>query len=312
MLKHPPIFNFKSFEESDVVSLGLLGNNDELDPSGDVFDLLGFHAFADSSDMGDLRSLMHLENHIFIRTMRPLLPLMQPRDNSGALLPWGCHHNFVKWPPRMCPSDMLNRWLRSRSVRYSPSVAHASLVHAVITLLKEVPLRQISPIDDTPDDADVEVGVGGVVWITDGDIVSADIRDPEVTPVVNPSFITTIFGRRGGVENRAIRLIQGGHFDLSTLKSYKIKCKLNLAMVDYIMFQIQSTPSMKANAYAVNLIFSAHSDERNEIGSRYIRTPYSHCDCPAGQMFCSHMLGFLGILRIIQEKVLLSYGAVSA
>ena len=69
---------------------------------------------------------------------------------------------------------------------------------------------------------------------------------------------------------------------------------------------------MKTNAYAVNLIFSTHSEERNEIGSRYIRTPYSHCDCPAGQMFCSHMLGFLGILRIIQQKVLLSYGALSA
>ena len=64
---------------------------------------------------------------------------------------------------------------------------------------------------------------------------------------------------------------------------------------------------MKANAYAVNLIFSTQSNERNEIGSRYIRTPYSHCDFPAGQMFCSHMLGFVGILRIIQDKMLLSY-----
>ena len=299
MFKHPPIFYFKSFTESDVVSFGLLGKDNQEIPPGDIFGLLGFHAFENMSDIGDLRSLLHLESSIFIRTMRPLLPILQPSDDSGALLPWGCHHNFVEWPARMCSTDMLNKWLRSRSVRYSPSVAHALLVSAVNTLLTEVPLRQITPVDDTPDDADVEVGVGGVVWKTDGDVVFADIRDREVTPLINPIFITAIFGHRGGVENRVMRLIQGGHFDLSTSKSCKIKCKLNLEMVDCIMFQIQSTPSMKANAYAVNLIFSTQSNERNEIGSRYIRTPYYHCDCPAGQMFCSHMLGFVGILRII-------------
>ena len=75
------------------------------------------------------------------------------------------------------------------------------------------------------------------------------------------------------------------------------------------MFQIQSTPSMKANAYDVNIVFKIGKDDTEAVGDRYIRSPYSHCDCPAGQMFCSHMLGFLGIARIIQRKVLMSHSA---
>ena len=308
MLKHPPVFHFVSFDDSDLVSIGLLGKGKETIAPEVVFGLLGFHALEGLEYLGNLRNLLFLENNIFIRTMSPLLPLVQPRNDSGALLPWGYHHCFEKWPSIMCTPDMLNRWLRSRSVRYS----HAILVNAVNTLLKEVPLRDISPVDDIPDEADLDVGAGGVIWNLDGDSNFNDVRDITYTPTVDKSFITAIFGHRGGVENRAMRLIKGGHFDLSTLKSCKIKCRLDLNMISCIMYQIQSTPSMKTNAYAVNLIFSELGEGRNEIGSRYIRTPYSHCDCPAGQMFCSHMLGFLGILRIIQENKLLSYAAAIA
>lgn len=69
----------------------------------------------------------------------------------------------------------------------------------------------------------------------------------------------------------------------------------------------KSTPSMKANTYAVNLIFKLGITDGNDVADRYLKSPYSHCDCPAGQMFCSHMLGFLGIIRIIQKHFLLSY-----
>ena len=48
----------------------------------------------------------------------------------------------------------------------------------------------------------------------------------------------------------------------------------------------------------------------NDEAERFVRSPYSHCDCPAGQMFCSHMLGFLGIIRIIQTNFLLPYSKI--
>lgn len=34
----------------------------------------------------------------------------------------------------------------------------------------------------------------------------------------------------------------------------------------------------------------------------YLCTPHSGCDCPAGQLFCSHMLGLLLPVMIIQQE----------
>jgi hypothetical protein len=63
---------------------------------------------------------------------------------------------------------------------------------------------------------------------------------------------------------------------------------------------------MKSNASEVNLVFGTEIRDVSNIGVRFIKSPYSHCDCPAGQMFYPCMLGFLGIMRVIQMKVLLS------
>lgn len=307
MLKHPPVFKFRSLDDDASVQVGLLGIEDLLLADEFVIDKLGYNTLKDVNDLGDYRKLLFMEDNIFIRTMSPLLPITQPRNAVGLLLPWGSQHNFVKWPPVMCTSDMLNRWLRARGIRYSPAVSHSDLVQSVKSVLIEANPREIIPLDDLPEEADIDVGIGGVKWNIDGDFNLNKIRDSSVTPVVDDDFVFNIFGNRGGVENRAMRLICGGHFDLSTLKLCLIDCKLNGVTVKCTMYQIQSTPSMKANAYAVNLVFKLGIIDGNDSADRFVKSPYSHCDCPAGQMFCSHMLGFLGIIRIIQKHFLLSY-----
>lgn len=304
MLKHPPVFKFTSLSDDAHVNVGLLGNI-ELPPSREsVLQLLGFDAFEDESELGDLNKVLFIDSDIFVRTMRPLLPIYQPRNDQGLLLPWGCNHDFSIWSPKMCTPDMLNKWLRTRGVRYSLAVSHAQLVESVLTLLREVPQREIIPLDELPDEADFTADPGGIQWELGGENNFSRIRDIALSPVISKDLIDQIFGHRGGVENRSMRLIPGGHFDLSTLKSCKIKCKVNNEMIDCVMFQMKSTPSMKSNAYAVNIVFST---DVSDIGGRFIKSPYSHCDCPAGQMFCSHMLGFLGIMRIIQRNDLLTF-----
>ena len=180
------------------------------------------------------------------------------------------------------------------------------------SILREVPQRDIVPLDEIPDEANILVGPMGVEWNLNGDSVFNQIRDIEVTPVLDKDFIDKIFGHRVGVENRAIRLIAGGHFDLSTIKSCQIQCEFNGCMAPCTMFQFRSTPSMKANAYAVNLVFKIGSINTDEVSDRYMRSPYSHCDCPAGQMFCSHMLRFLGIVRVLQKKLLMTHDMAKA
>ena len=312
MLKHPPVFKFTSLEEGASVNIGLLGIDDLNLSKEHVFRTLGFNALLDVENIGDYRKLLFLADDIFVRTMMPLLPIIQPKNSEGLLLTWGSQLNFDKWPPNMCTSDMLNKWLRARGVRYSPTVAHDELVRSVMALMNEVPQRDIIPVDDIPEEADFGVGPGGVQWNLDGDYNFAQIRVSEVTPPINEEFIDAIFGHRGGVENRAMRLIPGGHFSMSTLKICRITCKRSGVNEECVMYQIKSTPSMKANEYAVNLVFRKGILDHDEVGVRFVRSPYSHCDCPAGQMFCSHMLGFLGILRVIQEHLLLSYSKISA
>ena len=289
MLKHPPVFKYSSLAVGSRVNVGLLGIADT-DLSADfVMAKLGFDALGDVATLGDLRRLLFLEDDIFIRTMRPLLPILQPRNLQGSLLPWGCHHSYDKWPPKMCTTEMLNRWLRARNVRYSPAVSHTDLVVAVAALLCEVPPRDIVPLDEIPEEANFAVEPGGVKWNTDRELSFSKIRDQKITPLIDTEFIMQLFGSRGGVRDRALRLIVGGHYDLSTLKSGEIICNVRGMNLRCIMFQIKSIPSMKANAYEVNMIFQFGTNDSIEVSDRFIKSPFSHCDCPAGQMFCSHI-----------------------
>jgi hypothetical protein len=107
MLKHPPVFKFTSLSDSAEVHVGLLGNI-ELPPSKEsVIQLLGFDAFEDETALGDMKRLLSLDSDIFIRTMRPLLPISQPRNDRGLLLPWGCAFDFNRCSPKTCTFDIV-------------------------------------------------------------------------------------------------------------------------------------------------------------------------------------------------------------
>ncbi len=47
--------------------------------------------------------------------------------------------------------------------------------------------------------------------------------------------------------------------------------------------------------YWTTVVFDANTKE-------FCQCPYSCCDCPAGQMFCSHMLAVVLLLGIIQTN----------
>ena len=117
MLKHPPIFKFTTFSDDTSVHVGLLGLDDRTLSREFVTTKLGFDAFENITSLGDFRGLLFMRNNNFVRTGMPLLPILQPRNSEGLLLPWGSTNYFIIWPPVMCTYDMLNRWLRSRSLR---------------------------------------------------------------------------------------------------------------------------------------------------------------------------------------------------
>jgi 5'-3' exonuclease len=60
-----------------------------------------------------------------------------------------------------------------------------------------------------------------------------------------------------------------------------------------LIISCECTPSMKADNYSVYLVFDAARKE-------YMPSPISRCGCPAGRLFCSHMLGLCLILYGLQ------------
>ena len=57
--------------------------------------------------------------------------------------------------------------------------------------------------------------------------------------------------------------------------------------------------------YWTTLVSTAINSEN--IIAEYLCCPYSGCDCPAGQNFCSHMLAVVYLLLIIQENTTMNF-----
>ena len=126
---------------------------------------------------------------------------------------------------------------------------------------------------------------------------------------INEEYIDLIFGqRKNGVRYRATRAVQSGHYDLKTLlytdaeidevsateqEDAEAAPVLTTRRTEVYVISVVCTPSMKMEDYTIYLIFNKETFE-------YLGTPSSRCGCPAGRLFCSHMLGLMLILHTIQ------------
>ena len=111
---------------------------------------------------------------------------------------------------------------------------------------------------------------------------------------IKDEYVDKIFGEfRNGIRGRAQLCVTSGRIDISTLKCTKAQ-RISDVSKDIILLSVVITPSMKTAQYCTTLMFDAHNHE-------YVSSPYSGCDCPDGQLFCSHMLAFLQMVMLIQE-----------
>lgn len=63
------------------------------------------------------------------------------------------------------------------------------------------------------------------------------------------------------------------------------------------MLTVKVTPSMKStDVYWTTIVSSAQANKN------YMSCPFSGCDCPAGQTFCSHMLAVVYLIMLVQEN----------
>ena len=113
---------------------------------------------------------------------------------------------------------------------------------------------------------------------------------------VSEEYVDQIFGAdRPGVRQRALVSIEGGCIDFKTMKVCRVVNKSNGNPV--WMLTVKVTPSMKStDVYWTTIVSTAHANKT------YMSCPFSGCDCPSGQNFCSHMLAVVYLIMLVQEN----------
>lgn len=83
---------------------------------------------------------------------------------------------------------------------------------------------------------------------------------------------------------------------IDTMKYATIQDRVDSTAVTVI--SIICSPSMKTDDYNVIIVFDAHGN--------FCPAPKSRCQCPDGNLFCSHMIACLVLLSMMQSKLTMS------
>jgi hypothetical protein len=113
---------------------------------------------------------------------------------------------------------------------------------------------------------------------------------PLAFPSMTDAYVNSIFGvRMNGIRYRAQILVTGGHID--SVSCRVAEGKLRGTTRKCFIFNCVCSASVTAKAYNVTVVF--------DDGQRY-SADASSCKCPDGNLFCSHMLGALCMIKIFQ------------
>jgi hypothetical protein len=143
----------------------------------------------------------------------------------------------------------------------------------------------------------------GLVWKSTGTL--ENIRSVKR---INDDFIDPIFGPgKNGIRYRACCRLKGGNYDMTSLQHALVKVDNGEGTgVDAVAIRIKVTPSMKSDDYWSILVFQDKAD-----GALFL-APHSGCECPCGLAVCSHSLGQMGIMYLIQSRKYRNYNMFSA
>jgi hypothetical protein len=311
MFRHPPVFKFDPalLGTGGVVlaPLNLWSNSKSWE------ELISFNPFETLQDIYESENPgekltpnimgMMYRLSIWARTGRPLqnIPL---QTFEGKVVPFGSILDFSIIPIEMQSDDALILWLQFRKLHFKSIVSSRVERLALEAVVKRCdalgnhgpPIIEVSNsvgnglyiMWNTLKPSNVNVPVD---WISNGNEVINLIR--MVMPDFNEAYVSEIFGtQRNGVRHRAKKCIFGGCIDLKTMKMCMLKKKENEC--DVWLITVKVTPSMKSkDIYWTTIVVDLETKS-------FCQTPYSGCDCPAGQMFCSHMLAVVLLLGIIQ------------
>ena len=260
-------------------------------------------------DVLDTEVITKVRNlEVWAKTGEKPEPVPQSVGNDGQLLPYGSILNFHEVSVQMQPGRVLSRWLQCRKLKPEPTEAgNQLLVQRVLNMGDKAP--PIQPPEEKLGDGtyvmwsvveSISSNSGGVTWIRKDDMFAL-LRNVQVFFTVNENSIDKIFGTPfNGIRRRAEQCALGGHVDVTTMKCAYVQKIDDKSPVFLVTASV--TPTVKTDAYWTTIMVDRQG--------QYLCSPYSGCDCPVGQLFCSHMLGLLLIIMIIQENADILYDSM--
>lgn len=236
------------------------------------------------------------------------LPL--PKEN-GNYVPFGAVLDFEAVPVEMQCLAPLVTWLSLRRINVPTEIANnrPEIINFVkLAILRNITVSVQENASSMLHQPDIGTGSGHYIswdmlfstapsqWNKFNASFLAEIRAR--IPIINANFIDNIFGRkRNGIRLRALKAVLSGHYDIESMMMAGGNVELDVGgrRQSVKLVTVTVTPSMKAKVYHIYLVF-------NTCDSSYMPSPVSRCSCPAGRLFCSHMLGLFLVLYCIQAR----------
>ena len=271
------------------------------------FDPFQIYSYWGLENVDQYKSYCQMLSWAALDTERPPSKIPKPFDiDANSYVPHGAILDFELVPIHFQFLDALVLWLRFRGVNVPTKIGDN---RQEIMQLVHLALQVHCPIDVNAVDSSIGIGhyvtfdklvtINSIAWFTFDEAVYAgtilDVVRNRLLPIGN-SFIDRIFGPlRNGVRWRALRASKSGNYILDSIKMARAISNEGAQQKEYFVFAIDVVPSLKAGNYQVYIVVDEKTGD-------YVGSPYSRCTCPAGQMFCSHMLGFYLVLYSFQRR----------
>ena len=230
-----------------------------------------------------------------------ILPLPKHPTDDDRELPHGSVLDFEAVPPELTPPQLLVEWLWYRHAPMIQSVTHGKLIDAVRNILRiegeTAELREIRG-DDLDPSMNKWVSFEHLACPEEGELkwegIDAVLTFMRSAPRIDSEYINKVFGiGRNGVRRRGCLRVVSGHYNVEKMRLTVATLEASKAKVQVL--EVEVTPSMKSPVYSVRLIFS-------DDGEFSFMPTHSECGCPNGIFFCSHMLGLLLLMRVVQKN----------
>lgn len=205
--------------------------------------------------------------------------------------------HFSEDPVKIQPTLCLVNFLRARSLDARMDDGRDKIEDAVGRCIRvnkrqsSLPLRPVAGVHDgfkkiAARQADNEFDI----WNHDCSTFASKLER------IDDDVIDRLLGKsrkcRPSIRHRVANLVRGGHYDIASIKCRNVAIKSNGNKCVLICCDCLSSKSS-----TFHTVYAVFEDEE---GGKY-QLDASSCSCKKGEYFCSHSIGFLYVMRLLQH-----------